>query len=385
DTTMPFRSTSTTRRRLKKPFTFFASTHVSENIPAGASIPTAATTIPAGDAVTEENMNERLGMVLLLPAVSPAHIAASVPAKTVVHTAESHVDDPLTASEHVSTKPTVDAPTPSSSRSHTTMPFRSTSTTRRRLKKPFTSFASAHVSENIPAGASIPNAATTIPAGSSVDAAVHSLDDEDALDFWHNQDSWRICSWRLYPRAQVHVLETVDGWIIHMFVDVSYPLTVGTLERMLKHGLEVPKLLVGGDLTMAEQLVTKNWMVFTFHVPFWNEKWLVQGGTALGKDKSNPLIVGSLLKTTWSSIHHLLIDEVLTSPEQTATSKDISNPFMAVMVYQKPLGYSSSPMIHVPRAELVFNPPGWSPYSCWFLVASVWLVATGFVLFMLLE
>nr|GFB71856.1 putative reverse transcriptase domain-containing protein [Tanacetum cinerariifolium] len=33
-----------------------------------------------------------------------------------------------------------------------------------------------------------------------------------------------------------------------------------------------------------EPLVTKNWMVFTFHVPFWNEKWLFQGGTALGKD-----------------------------------------------------------------------------------------------------
>nr|GEV16260.1 hypothetical protein [Tanacetum cinerariifolium] len=28
-----------------------------------------------------------------------------------------------------------------------------------------------------------------------------------------------------------------------------------TMERMLRHGLEVPKLLVGGDLTMAEQLV----------------------------------------------------------------------------------------------------------------------------------
>nr|GFC15488.1 hypothetical protein [Tanacetum cinerariifolium] len=205
----------------------------------------------SGDDVTEENMNERLGMVLLrkrrelaeqsrvpaassqvpaapsfladvsvhadtssapadisVPAVSPTHIAASVPAKTVVHTAESHVDDPLTASEHVSTKPTVDAPTPSSSRSR-----------RKHIAKKW------------------------------------SLDDEDALDFWHNQDSWRICSWRLYPHAQVHVLETVDGWIIHMFVDVSYPLTVGTLERMLKHGLEVPKLLVGGDLTMAEQLV----------------------------------------------------------------------------------------------------------------------------------
>nr|GEZ81406.1 hypothetical protein [Tanacetum cinerariifolium] len=79
-----------------------------------------------------------------------------------------------------------------------------------------------------------------------------SLDDEDAHDFWRNQDSWRIRSWRLYPRAQVHILETVDRRVIYMFVDVSYPLTVATLERMLKHGLEVPKLLVGGDLTMAE-------------------------------------------------------------------------------------------------------------------------------------
>nr|GEZ93520.1 hypothetical protein [Tanacetum cinerariifolium] len=70
-----------------------------------------------------------------------------------------------------------------------------------------------------------------------------------------HQDSWRIRSWHLYPRAQVHVLEMVDGQVIHMFVDVSYPLSIGTLERMLKHRLEVSKLLVGGDLTMAEQLI----------------------------------------------------------------------------------------------------------------------------------
>nr|GFD20627.1 hypothetical protein [Tanacetum cinerariifolium] len=37
---------------------------------------------------------------------------------------------------------------------------------------------------------------------------------------------------------------------------VSYPLSASTLKHMLKHGLEVPKLLVGGDLTMAEQLVS---------------------------------------------------------------------------------------------------------------------------------
>nr|GEU64404.1 xylulose kinase-1 [Tanacetum cinerariifolium] len=40
------------------------------------------------------------------------------------------------------------------------------------------------------------------------------------------------------------------------------------------------------------------------------------------------------------------------------TGKDISNPFMAMMVCQKPLGYFSSPMIHVPRAGLVIHLPG---------------------------
>nr|GEU50392.1 hypothetical protein [Tanacetum cinerariifolium] len=64
----------------------------------------------------------------------------------------------------------------------------------------------------------------TSPAHGSSELTVASLDDADALHFWRTQDSWRIRSWR-------------------------------TLERMLKHGLEVSKLLVGGDLTMAEQLI----------------------------------------------------------------------------------------------------------------------------------
>nr|GEY02733.1 hypothetical protein [Tanacetum cinerariifolium] len=57
----------------------------------------------------------------------------------------------------------------------TTMPFRSTSTTRRYLRKPFTSSAFAYVFENILVGVSVPDAATSIPAGSSVDAAVHAV------------------------------------------------------------------------------------------------------------------------------------------------------------------------------------------------------------------
>nr|GEV14276.1 hypothetical protein [Tanacetum cinerariifolium] len=132
-----------------------------------------------------------------------------------------------------------------------------------------------------------------------------------------------------FLRELLHMVEKND--LKRLLGKLAYsPLAEATLERMLRHGLEVPKLLVGGDLTMAEQLVTQNWMVITFHVPFWNEKWLVQGGTALE----------------------------LASPEQTATGKDVSNLFMAVMVCQKPLGYFSSPMIDVSRARLVIHPPG---------------------------
>nr|GEV84166.1 copia protein [Tanacetum cinerariifolium] len=79
----------------------------------------------------------------------------------------------------------------------------------------------------------------------------------DVENFYKRQelrhlDSWRIRSWRLYPHANVHVLETVDGRVIYMFVDVSYPFRADTLKCVLQHRLEVPKLLVGGDLTMAE-------------------------------------------------------------------------------------------------------------------------------------
>nr|GEV70274.1 ribonuclease H-like domain-containing protein [Tanacetum cinerariifolium] len=59
----------------------------------------------------------------------------------------------------------------------------------------------------------------------------------------------------------------------------------------------------------------KNWLV-QIKRPL---SWLVQKQTAFGKDKSNPLTVHSLLKTIWSSIHHLLINEVLTIPRQTTT------------------------------------------------------------------
>nr|GEW70431.1 putative ribonuclease H-like domain-containing protein [Tanacetum cinerariifolium] len=66
---------------------------------------------------------------------------------------------------------------------------------------------------------------------------------------------------------------------------------------------------------------TTNGSQFTMSNP--HKNWLVQKQTALGKDKSNPLTVDSLLKTIWSSIHHHLTNEVLTIPGKMATGKGL--------------------------------------------------------------
>nr|GEV94244.1 hypothetical protein [Tanacetum cinerariifolium] len=64
-----------------------------------------------------------------------------------------------------------------------------------------------------------------------------------------------ILSWRLYPISNVHVLETVSGEVLYMFMDVSYPLSVKLMERMLTHKLEIDTDVVGNDMTTAEQLI----------------------------------------------------------------------------------------------------------------------------------
>ncbi|GKB29181.1 synaptobrevin, longin-like domain protein [Tanacetum coccineum] len=61
----------------------------------------------------------------------------------------------------------------------------------------------------------------------------------DGGDFWKNQHTWSIQNWKLYSFSGVHVLETVSGLVIHMFVDKKYPLSVNLIERMLDHQLEI--------------------------------------------------------------------------------------------------------------------------------------------------
>ncbi|GJR21972.1 hypothetical protein Tco_0970499 [Tanacetum coccineum] len=53
----------------------------------------------------------------------------------------------------------------------------------------------------------------------------------------------------------VHVLETVSGLVVHMFVDKKYPLSVNLIERMLDHQLEICHGTVGNELTTAVQLI----------------------------------------------------------------------------------------------------------------------------------
>nr|GEW44956.1 synaptobrevin, longin-like domain protein [Tanacetum cinerariifolium] len=357
ETTMPVHNTSTTRRRLKKQFTSYISAHVSETIPVGVRVPTAASTIPVGSSVDaavhataassssiptaadkgkaamvddslpadllseqervlknlyDSQLGEELAKKIHaeqeakfarqqeerstfypkptldappakratqgappIPAVSSqdpagfllvsiAHATVSVPAEPMVHPAEYYMDPPLTSPAHGSSEPTVDAPPPSSSRHRRKHIAKKQVTPIMDMADvamikfdsdsdsdddplPYTPYAGWEMSEE-------PDTFALLLWG-DLHVLFKSLDDKDALHFWRTQDSWRIRSWRLYPRAQVYVLEMVDGWVIHMFVDVSYPLSVGTLERMLKHELEVSKLLVGGDLTMAEQLI----------------------------------------------------------------------------------------------------------------------------------
>ncbi|GJW47974.1 retrovirus-related pol polyprotein from transposon TNT 1-94, partial [Tanacetum coccineum] len=77
----------------------------------------------------------------------------------------------------------------------------------------------------------------------------------DGSDVWKNQHTWSIQSWKLYSYSGVHVLETVSGLVVHMFVDKKYPLSVNLIERMLDHQLEICHGTVGNELTTAVQLI----------------------------------------------------------------------------------------------------------------------------------
>ncbi|GJS63405.1 hypothetical protein Tco_0677969 [Tanacetum coccineum] len=125
--------------------------------------------------------------------------------------------------------------------------------------------------------------------------------DED--EFWNSQQDWNVVSWKLHGSSGIcqnsllAELETEDSVEHKEILSVGFKLTTNGHHK---------ELASPGSKTVPVQ----KQMVF-------------------GKDKSNPLIVDSLLKTIRFSIHLVVYNEELAIPEQTATGKGISNPLMA--------------------------------------------------------
>ncbi|GJU82377.1 hypothetical protein Tco_1284742 [Tanacetum coccineum] len=123
---------------------------------------------------------------------------------------------------------------------------------------------------------------------------------EDEL--WQNQERWNLKSWNFYKNCEVHTLTLEDGNKIHMLVERKYPLTKETLERMMSLKLIAKSASDGAyDLLRFiqkhQELASSEQTAFELASPKQMD---------LGKDFLNLLIVDSLLKTIWLSMHHVV-------------------------------------------------------------------------------
>ncbi|GJW10585.1 hypothetical protein Tco_1576412 [Tanacetum coccineum] len=109
---------------------------------------------------------------------------------------------------------------------------------------------------------------------------------EDEL--WKNQKRWNLKSWDLYENFGVHTLILEDAGTAS---EDAYTLLRFIQKQIDEYGSHdgVCKKLYGSQLTMLH-----------------SKELASLKQTALGKDISNPLIVDSLLKTIWLSMHHVI-------------------------------------------------------------------------------
>ncbi|GJU96067.1 hypothetical protein Tco_1320823 [Tanacetum coccineum] len=170
-------------------------------------------------------------------------------------------------------------------------------------------------------------------------------------DLWKNQEEWILKSWNFYDNYRVHILVLEDGTEFYILAERRYPLTKDTLKRMLALRLIAESESEASKMMNLEAIIgvrrifkcwfynhTTNGHQFTMSnrhqelasleqttlgKDFSNLKELASPEqTTSGKDFSNPLIVDSLLKTIWLSMHRYY-NKALAIPEQTATSKEI--------------------------------------------------------------
>ncbi|GJX79024.1 reverse transcriptase domain-containing protein [Tanacetum coccineum] len=171
-----------------------------------------------------------------------------------------------------------------------------------------------------------------------VNLLCQSLHSDDVEDFWRTQDEWVVSGWRLYPKSSVHVLDLTNGKTVYMFVDKFYPIRAPLLERMLRHRLTVPPSYCR-DVVVAGSVIQT---IQCLHC--------TTNGFQLNHGNS---------ENELATIANGFGAKGLTSPEQTATGKGISNPLMAVMVCPKPYGIQLS-SVSSTESEMVSlsNTPG---------------------------
>ncbi|GJV08331.1 hypothetical protein Tco_1345987, partial [Tanacetum coccineum] len=108
-----------------------------------------------------------------------------------------------------------------------------------------------------------------------------STKENDQGDLWNNQQETKIIRWRLYEACGVCILELKDETVVYMLVERRYPLSKKLLQQMLDLGLEVEE--ESTDALQLDQTVPE---------------LAIPEQTATGKGISNPLMAGSLPKTT---------------------------------------------------------------------------------------
>ncbi|GJW85166.1 putative ribonuclease H-like domain-containing protein [Tanacetum coccineum] len=137
---------------------------------------------------------------------------------------------------------------------------------------------------------------------------------EDEL--WQNQERWNLKNWNFYENCKVHTLILEDGTEIHMLAERKYPLIKETLERLMSLKLiaESASKSAYNLLRFIQKQIDEYGSydgicqkLYGSQLTMLHSKELASPKqTALGKDFSNPLIVDSLLKTIWLSMHHVI-------------------------------------------------------------------------------
>ncbi|GJY10744.1 hypothetical protein Tco_0378929 [Tanacetum coccineum] len=143
---------------------------------------------------------------------------------------------------------------------------------------------------------------------------VFDTNTEDEL--WHNQERWNLKNWDFYENCGVHTLILEYGTEMNMLAERKYPLTKETLEKMMSLKLVAESASDGAYnlLRSIQKQIDESGSydgicqkLYGSQLTMLHSKELASPKqTALGKDFSNPLMVDSLPKTIWLSMHHVI-------------------------------------------------------------------------------